>query len=249
VSGDAVLRRTALAGAAGLTLPSVSIVVSSKRVDDLEVCLGYLAAQTYPAFEVVLGTHGYAADDATVARWAQTVGVPLRVVAVPAERTLGEALGALSRAADGEYVAKVDDDDHYGPQHLTDLVLAARTSGAALVAKAARFVHFPDFGFTIDRRWGAPEAFDVTVAGGTTLIPRGALLEAGGWSTSPRHVDTDLVRRIRAAGGLTYRTHALEYVYVRRSAGHTWAADQTTLLAQGEERFPGLPSRLLDASA
>lgn len=249
VAGDAVLRRTALAGRSALPLPTVSAVVSSKRADDVETCLAQLCAQDYPAYEVVLGTHGHDLDPDVVAWWRERFPAPLRVVALPAALTLGEALARLSRVADGDFVTKVDDDDRYGPEHLTDLVLAARTSGADLVAKSSRFTHFADAGVTVDRAWGAPEVFDVTPAGGTLLLPRGALHELGGWSTSPRHVDTDLIARARAAGLLRYRTASLGYVYVRRSSGHTWAADHDALLGQGEHRYDGLPPAILEPTA
>jgi hypothetical protein len=230
---------------APLSLPTVSVLIASKRPTDVVTCVRDLAAQTYPAFEVVLGTHGYSLDEATVADLRACLPAPLRVVAVPAEHTLGEVLGTLSRQADGEFLAKVDDDDRYGPDHLTDLVVATRTSGADLVAKAARFVHLVEQGTTVDRTWAAVEAYDVTPAGGTMLLSRGVLQAAGGWSTSPRHVDADLLARIRSVGGTIYRTHGLGYVYVRRGGGHTWQADHTQLLDDGEVHYDGLPEAIL----
>jgi len=245
ILGDPALRRTALTGDGTLPLPAVTAVVSSRRPDDVDACLGYLVTQTYPEFEVVLGTHGYQLGRDVVDRWSAALPVPLRVVPVPAEQTLGTALGRLSRMADGELITKVDDDDHYGPHHVTDLVLSLHTSGADLVAKGARFVHLPELGKTIDRIWAAPEVFNVTVAGGTMLIARSTLQQVGGWSASSRHVDSDLISRVRAGGGLTYRTHALEYVYVRRAAGHTWTTKIDDLVDQGGRVYDDLPAEIV----
>jgi hypothetical protein len=245
VAGDALLRRTALGGDGALPLPTVSVVLSSMRPDDIEACLGHLSAQTYPAWEVVLGLHGYQVAPSTVERWRRLVPAPLRVLPLPAELTFGMVLGRLSRAADGELLTKVDDDDRYGAHHLTDLVIAWHASGADVVAKGSRFVYFPEADETIDRAWAAPELFQVTPAGGTMMLARGTLAEVGGWSHSPKHVDTDLLVRVKAGGGLVYRTHALEYVYVRRSAGHTWHTDLDTLREQGERVYPGLPEEIL----
>ncbi|REF36672.1 glycosyltransferase family A protein [Thermasporomyces composti] len=228
-----------------LSLPTVSVLIASKRPTDVMTCVRDLAAQTYPTFEVLLGTHGYTLDEATVADLRAHLPVPLRVVDVPADRTLGEVLGTLSRRADGELLAKVDDDDRYGPDHLTDLVVATRTSGADLVAKAARFVHLVGEGTTVDRTWAAVEAYDVTPAGGTMLLSRGVLQAAGGWSTSPRHVDADLLARVRSIGGTIYRTHGLGYVYVRHGGEHTWQADHAQLLDDGDVRYDGLPEAIL----
>jgi hypothetical protein len=245
IHGDALLRRTALTGDGALPLPTVSVVLSSRRPDDIEACLGYLATQTYPAWEVVLGMHGYDVPPATVERWRALVPAPLRVLALPAEMTFGMVLGRLSRIADGELLTKVDDDDRYGARHLTDLVVAWHTSGADVVAKGSRFVYFPEADETMDRQWTAPEQFQVTPAGGTLMLARGTLAEFGGWSHSPKHVDTDLLIRLKAAGGLVYRTHGLEYVYVRRATGHTWHTELDSLREQGERIYEGLPAGVL----
>lgn len=245
ISADAALRRTALADDNALELPTVSLLVSSMRSEYIETCLTDLAAQTYPALELVLGLHGYDVPEPTRRRWQELLPFPLRIVTRPAEEPFGAVLGHLTRIADGDLVTKVDDDDRYGPHHVTDLVIARHTSGADLVAKGARFVHLPERGETIDRAWAAPEVFDVSPAGGTMLLGRGVLQQVGGWSHSSKHVDEDLLLRIRTAGGLTYRTHALEYVYVRRGAGHTFAIDTDELYRQAMGRYPGLPSELI----
>lgn len=246
VTGDAALRRTALGGEGALPLPTVSVVLSSKRPEHIDDCLGYLAAQTYPAMEVVVGLHGYDVSEETRRRWRALLPCPSRVVTFPPELTFGAVLGRLSRIAEGELLTKVDDDDRYGRHHLTDLVIALHTSGADLAAKGSRFVYLPEAGETIDRAWAAPELFNVTPAGGTLLLPRSTLAELGGWSHSSKHVDTDLLKRLRAGGGVVYRTHALEYVYVRRQTGHTWVTDLAEITAQAERVYPGLPEEILE---
>lgn len=256
ISSDALLRVSPLAGLYGtpaalnplVQLPRISITASSKRADDLPTCLEYLAAQNYPAFEIVLGTHGYTLPGDFIEAWQEKLAarhVQLRVVAMPEQLSFGQVLGQLATLADAELITKVDDDDHYGPHHLTDLLLAHRFSGADMVAKSSRFTYFTDHDFTIDRTWGAKEAFDGTPAGGTMMITRSALTQIGGWSPSVRHVDSDLIARARAYGLPRYRTQSLGYVYVRRSSGHTWAADHDDLLAQGQHRYNGLPPELL----
>jgi hypothetical protein len=249
ISGDPALRATALGGDSRLRLPIVSVIVASQRPGGIEACIGYLGAQTYPDFEVIVGTHGYVADEGAAERWSAALHAPLRVVSLPAGWTLGQALGRLSRLADGELITKVDDDDHYGADHLTDLMLAWHSSGADLVAKGARFVHLPEFDCTIDRGWAAPEGFDVTPAGGTLMLARSTLAQAGGWSESSRHVDSDLLARVRSGGGVTYRTHGLEYVYVRRSGGHTWDTTMDELTGQVRQVYKGLPREIIHSAS
>lgn len=245
IQGDAALRHTNLAGENALPLPSVTAVISSKRPDDIATCIEYLGAQTYPSLEIVLGTHGYRVDEETREKLGALARRSLRIEFLPADLTLGEGLGRLARIAEGELITKLDDDDHYGPNHVTDLVLAWHQTGADMVAKGARFVYLPDLGKTLDRAWAAPELFGVMPAGGTLLIARSTLQQVGGWSTSSRHVDADLIARVRTQGGLTYRTHSLEYVYVRRQNGHTWSAQLDKLIEQSERTYEGMPAGIL----
>lgn len=248
IAADPALRRTALGGGS-MPLPTVSVLLCSMRPELIERCLQFLAQQTYPAVEVLVGLHGYEVPDSTGKRWQAQVPFPLRVQTLAAELTLGAALGRLSRVADGELLAKVDDDDHYGRDHVTDLVISWHTLGADLAAKGARFVYLPEADQTLDRVWAAPEGFNVTPAGGGLLISRSALQQVGGWSHSSKHVDEDLLIRLRDRGGLVYRTHALEYVYVRRSSGHTFVTDMERLLVEGKTTYPGLPRTILETPA
>jgi hypothetical protein len=240
-------------GAAGPALPTVTVVIASMRPDTVSAVLADLAAQTWPDFEVVLGTHGWTAAPDAAQRWSELVGRPVRVTAAEPGDSFGQVLGRLSRIADGDLLTKVDDDDVYGPDHLTDLVLALRTSGADLVSKAPRFVHLAaggadprvgGTGRTVDRSWAASEVLDTTPAGGTLLFARSTLLTAGGWSGSIRHVDIDVTARIRRAGGVTYRSHGLGYTYVRHEGGHTWEVDRALFLEQAGEVYDGLPLAL-----
>lgn len=255
VEADPALRQHlgAGAGSTALALPTVSVVIASMRPDQVPSVLADLAGQSWPEFEVVLGTHGWVADPADLATWAQTLGRPLRAVAADAATPFGEILGRLSRIADGDLLTKVDDDDVYGPDHLTDLVLALRTAGADLVSKAPRFVHLAEAGTdprqgrtgrTVDRSWAASEVLDTTPAGGTLMFARSTLLAAGGWSGSLRHVDIDVTARIRRAGGVTYRSHGLGYTWVRHERGHTWDVDRALFLEQAGEVYDGLPAAL-----
>jgi hypothetical protein len=88
----------------------------------------------------------------------------------------------------------------------------------------------------------------VTPAGGTLMLSRSTLAQAGGWSESSRHVDSDLLARVRARGGVTYRTHGLEYVYVRRTGGHTWETTMDELTGQVRQVYEGLPREIIHSA-
>ncbi len=226
--------------------PTVTAVVATRRPQLLDRVTRMLAAQTYPALEVVVVVHG--GDPADLPA-VEVPGREVRVVVAPAEVSLGRALQIGSAAATGELLTKVDDDDYYGPDHVLDLVIAHRLSGATLVGKSTTLVHLEDLDVTVRRVFGTPESFVHRVAGGTILLSSADLAAVGGWSDVPRAVDSSLIRSVRDAGGRVYRPHDLGYVYVRHRRtegsveGHTWAADAGHFLVSAREQWLGLLRR------
>lgn len=212
--------------------PAVSALLVTRRPKMLARALAALAAQTYPELEVVVALHGIEVPDG--------LALPGPVVTVPAEWTLGEALGAATRAASGSLVTKVDDDDRYGPEHIWDLVLARYYSGAEVVGKGAEFVYLEPRDLTVRRRMTCEDYTD-TVAGGTILLGRGDLEAVGGWPPVPRSVDRALLDRVLAEGGAIYRTHALGFIYTRHGDGHTWDPGMEYFLTDPARRWQGLP--------
>lgn len=222
------------------TLPTVSAILMTRRPERVAPVLEALDKQTYPELEIVVGLHGCAAPPALTA-WAAKSERPASVVEVPAGVDFGTALGLATARSNGSLVTKVDDDDTYGPEHVWDLVLARHFSGATLVGKGAEFVHLEERDETIRRKSGNSESYAEVVAGGTILIGRGDLENAGGWRPVPRSVDLGLITRVKAGGGLVYRTHPFGYVYHRRAQGHTWDPGERYFLDAAFARWPGLP--------
>ena len=168
---------------------------------------------------------------------------PVRLLRLDADLPLGAVLNAASEAATGSLLAKMDDDDLYGPDHILDLVLAHGYSGAGLVGKCPATVYLARPDRTVRCRRSPSETWSRSITGGTMLIARGDLHRAGGWRRAPRHVDRALVGDVLSVGGTVYRTHDEGYVLVRHGEGHTWAPDthgsDGYFLDQAEEVRPG----------
>lgn len=196
--------------------PSVSMVLVTRRPDFLHRILQMLSAQTYPRCELVVLTHGFELDDHLAAHLRE-VPFPAITQSIPAHLNLGEALIAGSSLASGDLIAKIDDDDFYGPEHVWDLVTARMYSGAQIVGKALDHIYLAGAHKTVFRPTYKAEKYADFVAGGTFLISQGDLREVGGWRPVPKSVDKALLDRVLINGGLVYRTHGLGYIYVRHA--------------------------------
>lgn len=219
--------------------PTVSILLATRRPHLLDGIAAMIRAQTHRRVEVVVAVHG---GDPDALPTPDVGGFDLHVIAAPGDRSLGHALQLAADAASGELLTKMDDDDHYGPDHLLDLVLARDVSGAPVVGKSSTVVHVEALDTTVRRVIGVPETPVHRVAGGTILVGADELRSLGGWADVPRAVDSALMRSASEAGAMIYRPHDIGYLYVRHAAadGHTWSADAGHFLANTREQWLGL---------
>ncbi|MFZ4485887.1 MAG: glycosyltransferase [Candidatus Nanopelagicales bacterium] len=230
--------------------PAVSVVLVTHRDRFLAHALSQIARLDYPSMQVVIGLHGVDIDDREVAGLIERTG--LRSSPVSAGRRevvvhridrdvpFGRAMQAACDRADGVLITKVDDDDHYAPEHVWDLVLARMYSGAQLVGKALDWIHVEADDITAFRPAYPAESYATFVAGGTMLISKADLLEAGGWRPVAKSIDRALIEQVKRIGGLVYRTHGLGYVYVRHGEAHTAIVSDEHFLTENVGQWPGL---------
>ncbi|GAA2134100.1 hypothetical protein [Nocardioides bigeumensis] len=220
--------RTRLGAAAGVRvagLPTVSVVLATRRRALLDFAVTQVAKQRGADIELVLAPHGFDLDAELRAALRSRLGeIPLVVVPSPRSARFGDVLHAAAQAASGEVVLKMDDDDWYGPDVATDLLWARRTSGAELVGMPAELVYLDQLGITVRRRAVVERSAQV-VAGGTMLIGRDDLRAVGGFRSVVKYVDAQLLAGVRLAGGRVHRTQGLGYLLRRTATGHTWATE------------------------
>lgn len=227
-------------------LPLVSILLATMRPAFVSWALANVARQTYPAVELVLALHGegFADVEWRVAQLPQ----PAKVLRIPVNVTLGAVLDAAAGAATGTLLAKMDDDDLYGPEHLWDLLLAREYSQAELVGKWPEYIYLASADRTIRWRNGGGERYCASSpAGGTLLISQSDLRSCGGWRQASAAVDTLLAEDVVRSGGRVYRTHGAGFVLMRHGLRHTWNdrhAAEDVFLAKADCVWPGFqPSR------
>ena len=226
--------------AAGLPVmptPTVSVVASTNRPAMLDRIIANVALQDHPNLELILALHG---DGFDVEPPANPDGIDLTVLRFPADAVFGHVLSEASARAGGEWVTKMDDDDWYGAEHVSDLVLAAGYTGADLVGKGSEFVYLEGSDVTIRRGLGAGEATSRTLSGGTLLVRSSVLREVDGWRGVPRGVDVALIDDVASAGGVIWRTHPFGYLLRRSTGQHTWNVDERYFERQAEQRWDGL---------
>ncbi|WP_214321512.1 glycosyltransferase family 2 protein [Nonomuraea sediminis] len=236
------------------TTPLVSVVMSTMRPHLVPFALGQLARQRGVRVEVLLGLHGIAFEQ--VRQAVEDTPLPVEWFEADSGVPFGEVLNKAAAPASGDYLAKWDDDDWYGPDHLADLVMARTYSGGDVVGTTGEFFYLEPLDATIRRTTFASgaayrsEVFDDHVAGGTILLKRDRFHEIGGFPAVPRAVDLGFLKAARAADATVYRTHGLGYVLRRALSGaHTWQLPLAHFLKVAANQWRGFrPSLLMEAA-
>ena len=230
-------------GIAPATLPTVSILLATRRPEELAGVLAAIARQTYRNFEVLIACHGSPVPTLSSLPASSLTNVA-DVFEIGADVVFGEVMAKLTARASGELLAKMDDDDLYGPEHLWDLVLAHGYSEAEIVGKLPDRVFFEGRNISTFLNYRS-EFYARSVAGGTMLMAKSDLLSVGGWRPLVQAIDKGVITRIRQDGGLIYAASSVGFVYVRHSRGHTWAADEEGLIANAVDTVVGVPDLAL----
>jgi hypothetical protein len=219
--------------------PTVSILVSTIRPWQLEHVFQTIGSQRDVDAELVLLTHGFTPDGATIRHLKEQYGVPaVTLLTAEAQVPLGECLNMCVSAAAGQVLTKMDDDDFYAGNYLSDQLFALEYSGADVVGKQAHYMYLAGRNATLLRFPEWEHRYTRTVMG-PTIMGSAGVFRSSPFAAVSSGEDTGFLRDVVAGGGAVYASDRFNYCQQRASEGHTWKISDTELLASGELKFFG----------
>lgn len=205
-------------------LPGVAGILVSMRPELVPDAARRFAAQTYPRKELVIGCHRFGADQITGVTAELEGFLPIRVLEFDDTYALGRALNAAIDTTSAGLIAKIDDDDFYGPNYLEDAVQANRYANAPLIGKGATFTYLENRGETLLRRPKIRDRFYDGSPSGASLVFERSLWERVPFPHRTLGEDLAFVEGVKLLGIQPYATSPFEFVYYRGVAGNTWEA-------------------------
>jgi glycosyltransferase involved in cell wall biosynthesis len=218
----------------------VTMLCVTNRPNQLDHVVATYERQRHPARRLVLVTNsrGFDLDDVS-ARLAALGNV--RTVDVDEDVSLGECLNIGLEMATSRYVAKIDDDDTYGPEYLGDLLIAHGYASAAIVGKHSYVARFEPDGTHVLRFPGKELCYTSTLAGGTLVIDREQVPTGVRFPDRTTGEDTGFLDACQRGGAAVFATDRFNYIQ-RRGTDNTWQASLQHFLRKGIVVDPTTPA-------
>ena len=230
--------------------PSLAIVLASSRPDGLLKILAQLEKQSLATFELFLGIHGYelTASHQEIIERLENRSILVNVQNFENSTTLGVILTILANTSSNEFIAKIDDDDIYGPQYLQDSLDAIIINSADVVGRALNYIYLEKIDLTVRRfnenenenSISSVEHWSDWVCGGTILVRNSIGKESGWFGEAENGVDHYLLASVSANGGKIWRTYGAGYIYCRSVDGHTFKTAFSKYLESSIEQHVGI---------
>ena len=224
--------------------PAVSVVVATCRPKNVRRALENIARQRYTNLELILVLNNATFDLQAIESQLQTIP-NARVVQIEGRTKLPVCLNRAVLEASGDYIAKMDDDDYYGEEYISDMMLATRYSDADVLGKGTYFAYMEETNDTGLRTLRPEHEFTNLVAGPTLVVRREVLKRIKFPEQKPRGSDTGFLRRAVQEGCSVYSSDRFNFILVRRSkpGTHTWNIDKAEFRKSCQRFESGLDLR------
>jgi spore maturation protein CgeB/SAM-dependent methyltransferase len=203
----------------------VTILAATNRPAHLDNLLANVRRQVHRRIELVVLLNSSAYDrDAVAERVARELpGIESKVLAIDESRPLADCLNSGVDVATGQWLAKFDDDDYYGPHYLSDLLLASRYTDARVIGKCSYFAYLEGSGQLVLRDPDRIHRHGPRVCGSSLFVRRDVFDEVRFTPIQPG-TDTMFLRDCVERGIRIYSADPFNYIHIRHAdaSSHTW---------------------------
>lgn len=226
---DTILGELGLPGFRG-SVPRVTAIVSTNRPHQIAHVLSQMAAQRDVDLQALVLTHGFSANEEQRSR-ARDTGLDLAWIEGEPGWSLGDCYNALVERAEGDLVAKIDDDDLYGEHYLFDQAAALTYSNADLVGKHAHHMYLEGRD-ALCLRFPESELTWTHFVAGPTIMGHAEVFKRHPFEARSRGEDTAFLRSLLVSGARIFSSDRFGFIQVRsKAAPHTWSISDSEVLA------------------
>jgi hypothetical protein len=210
--------------------PGVSVITSTNKPGYMQKIFENYDRQNYGKKEMIVILNNNSLDlDEWKAR--AVLSKDVEVVQVDEREPLGRCLNFGIKNSRYPYITKMDDDNYYAPEFLTDLMNAYQFTNADIVGKLSYYVYLEGCQTLILMCPGMENRY-VNFVSGSALIMKREIFDDIKFSDVPTGSDSVFLDACVRKGITIYSTDRFNYVYGRRASkkDHTYQiSDQVYL--------------------
>lgn len=208
--------------------PAITLLLSSKRSSDLLSILNQIKRFNYPNYNLALGLHQVKLEPEhkKIIKALEKKNAISVVKDYGQDFNLGKILSDLGNHVKTPLFAKIDDDDFYSENYLTELQRTMASTESNVIGKALNYIYLSSIDSTILRinnlSVSNPYQFDSWVCGGTIMGQSNLAQKVGWFGEFGSGVDKYFLGESSNLGAKIYRTHGYGYIYTRNNLTHTY---------------------------
>ena len=228
------------------SMPLVTVVTPTNRPSQLRWSLQNFLRQWYPRKELIIVLNSAEFDVEAIRRQVALFG-DVTVTFADDQYNVGYCLNSGEKAANGEIIAKFDDDDYYGPSYLTEQVATLEQTGAWVVGKSSWLCYLSRLDKKILRAPGRDNSWTRHVAGATFMIRRELLQEVGFREDLVGNVDTTFLAEVQDRGYRLYSSSIFNFCVIRgKHSSHNWGITDEEIMNRGLHLCDGFHPAVID---
>ncbi|WP_447893714.1 glycosyltransferase [Vreelandella sp. GE22] len=232
--------------------PLVSIITCTRRPNMIDRIVENMTRQNYPNCELILVLQDFSESqkEELVKKIKEK---PSNIVVIEAlvndsSDTLGERFNKAADIAQGEYIAKMDDDDFYFENYLSDMLIPFSFGDYGLVGKKELYMYLSGSKKLI-KRFAGMKHREVDFVAGATFVFKSEIFKKYKFNALNRGEDSDLISRMKADNIKIYAADPFNFIVWRGEVtAHTWGATDEYFISGNQTQVvaDSLDSRLCD---
>ncbi|WP_278386785.1 glycosyltransferase family protein [Stutzerimonas kunmingensis] len=209
--------------------PLVSIITCSRRPHMIDRIVENMTRQNHPNCELILVLQDFSntKKDELIAKLRAKPSNLKRIEVITNDdtaTTLGERFNGGAALAQGEYIAKMDDDDFYFENYLSDMLIPFSFGNYGLVGKKELYMYLSESKKLI-RRFPGMQHREADFVAGATFLFKASIFKKYKFNHLNHGEDSDIIERIKKDGVKIYSADPFNFVVWRgETTGHTWSA-------------------------
>ncbi|WP_057092465.1 glycosyltransferase [Comamonas thiooxydans] len=215
--------------------PLISIITCTKRPNMIDRIVENMTIQNHANCELILVLQDFsdAQRDELVNKLKSKSSNIKRIEVIVnnnKEITLGERFNCAAEYAEGEFLAKMDDDDFYFKNYLSDMIIPFSFGDYAMVGKREIYMYLSGSNKLV-KRYPEIKHKEVDFVAGPTFVIRKSIFDQIKFESRNTGEDSSFIKNLRTAGHKIYAADPFNFIQFRSSpSNHTWAATDEEVL-------------------